>query len=196
MARTPAPRPTPAARFPHPRGDGPDGGRAADGASRISPPAWGWPAVPVGPLFRLDDFPTRVGMARPRPESSCLSRRFPHPRGDGPQTRNKSKTTARISPPAWGWPGQQAPDRAADGDFPTRVGMARSLPRLKPIPRRFPHPRGDGPRAYGAFAGELAISPPAWGWPGAGENTCRRREDFPTRVGMARSKRRRRSWRR
>ena len=52
------------AGFPHPRGDGPN--RIAGHGPRppISPPAWGWPAMPSARCIRQADFPTRVGMAR------------------------------------------------------------------------------------------------------------------------------------
>ncbi len=73
-------------------------------------------------------------------------------------------------------------------DFPTRVGMAR-LPRIWVwISSGFPHPRGDGPVEDMDAAPEIPISPPAWGWPA--HTICRGSPpvDFPTRVGMARSK--------
>ncbi len=52
------------AGFPHLRGDGPVLRSDQIGAASISPPAWGWPADPLGPLDFSSDFPTCVGMAR------------------------------------------------------------------------------------------------------------------------------------
>ncbi len=132
-------------RFPHPRGDGPESFPAASLPVSISPPAWGWPVGAEGTIRCLNDFPTRVGMARSCVECFLECFGFPHPRGDGPCSRSNAATSAVISPPAWGWPVFTAQLPSFLRDFPTRVGMARSIPFLFPAPSRFPHPRGDGP---------------------------------------------------
>ncbi len=90
--------------FPHPRGDGPAMGCLTKGDKKISPPAWGWPARRSTRHKNRCDFPTRVGMARPRLGKQVSHRRFPHPRGDGPPWRKRANLDAWISPPAWGWP--------------------------------------------------------------------------------------------
>ncbi len=115
-----------------------------------------------------------------------LNRRFPHPRGDGPATDSASSATAKISPPAWGWPEWQIRARQRTRDFPTRVGMARHPNREMPDHGRFPHPRGDGPRSFAAHPVHFRISPPAWGWPAHTRAISNVVSDFPTRVGMAR----------
>ncbi len=72
-------------RFPHPRGDGPGFlDRLATGGE-ISPPAWGWPDGGHALALAIDDFPTRVGMARVLAHVVEALSRFPHPRGDGPK---------------------------------------------------------------------------------------------------------------
>ena len=59
--------------FPHPRGDGPLQQTKLQELGQISPPAWGWPdKVPVV-ADAIDDFPTRVGMARHGEIQSFLS---------------------------------------------------------------------------------------------------------------------------
>ena len=73
------------------------------------------------------------------------------------------------------------------GDFPTRVGMARRRTHKALELKRFPHPRGDGPTEPRTSNLDRLISPPAWGWPVSAENTADIFQDFPTRVGMARS---------
>ena len=111
----------------------------------ISPPAWGWPGqveIQSGPYM---DFPTRVGMARRVKMDTLHQMRFPHPRGDGPRTRSMLDDPAKISPPAWGWPGSSADFDPIRRDFPTRVGMARPAAGGRPAAAGFPHPRGDGP---------------------------------------------------
>ena len=91
-----------------------------------------------------------------------------------------------ISPPAWGWPGSLSVLATAGGDFPTRVGMARSRRNMHTGTRGFPHPRGDGPSGDVVSLGNFPISPPAWGWPDLLTPRSYPLKDFPTRVGMAR----------
>ena len=116
-----------AARFPHPRGDGPRNGEIHVHTNRISPPAWGWPAFDGIEEEVGDDFPTRVGMARNSTSANSGYWRFPHPRGDGPPTPWSARCSRLISPPAWGWPGRSRRPAGPLPDFPTRVGMARSF---------------------------------------------------------------------
>ena len=52
----------------------------------------------------LQDFPTRVGMARDIAALMILVKRFPHTRGDGPARRGGARQRRLISPHAWGWP--------------------------------------------------------------------------------------------
>ncbi len=133
------------------------------------------------------DFPTRVGMARQTMKPKRSAKRFPHPRGDGPHSPSSRAETRQISPPAWGWPVKLARPFVKTYDFPTRVGMARMLYAAVGSSMGFPHPRGDGPRRRKRTGTDLWISPPAWGWPESAEMLVEYHEDFPTRVGMARS---------
>ena len=153
---------------------------------RISPPAWGWPAHFPARRTPRKDFPTRVGMARVPMRAENAMIRFPHPRGDGPKARNCFPVLARISPPAWGWPAFQMSITNLKSDFPTRVGMARVHAGILAGALGFPHPRGDGPGTQRAYMLARQISPPAWGWPGWNYSAPQQRQDFPTRVGMAR----------
>ncbi|MEO7098661.1 MAG: hypothetical protein ABI162_04825, partial [Luteolibacter sp.] len=65
----------------------------------ISPPAWGWPEALERGAQPGMDFPTRVGMARPRRPRLPIRHRFPHPRGDGPSGENCGAEDGQISPP-------------------------------------------------------------------------------------------------
>ncbi len=114
---------------------------------------------------------------------------FPHPRGDGPGIHLRDPIRILISPPAWGWPGYGIFQYDLQFDFPTRVGMARGITMGYRRHYRFPHPRGDGPTVEATAGKSLVISPPAWGWPDSFGLTRKSRNDFPTRVGMARSRR-------
>ncbi len=126
-------------------------------------------------------------MARCPPDRFLYRRRFPHPRGDGPEIGERLGGDGMISPPAWGWPDGSRPTIDEHEDFPTRVGMARFRPcRYRPR-GRFPHPRGDGPLYQSPEVRRMLISPPAWGWPAASIVVLNLRFDFPTRVGMART---------
>ena len=91
-----------------------------------------------------------------------------------------------ISPPAWGWPATHDLRKMDAYDFPTRVGMARFYEFRTARADRFPHPRGDGPADALFMRVAKGISPPAWGWPGYLRELGLLRQDFPTRVGMAR----------
>ena len=176
-----------AARFPHPRGDGPRFLRVAGVWAGISPPTWGWPARGVQLWGAMTDFPTHVGMARSWQPRPIHRQRFPHPRGDGPICSASMPWPWRISPPTWGWPAGQGSRPPRRFDFPTHVGMARRRRACRAPACRFPHPRGDGPSAEANHRNLQAISPPTWGWPDLRTARNLTRGDFPTHVGMARN---------
>ena len=173
-------------RFPHPRGDGPRGAGGHDVTHWISPPTWGWPASPRQAGSGQHDFPTHVGMARWGAFEIVICRRFPHPRGDGPEERKFIRSRFSISPPTWGWPVVGWGNLASLRDFPTHVGMARLHSASRSMRRGFPHPRGDGPALRTVAGGTVSISPPTWGWPGLAIQHLKDEGDFPTHVGMAR----------
>jgi len=72
--------------------------------------------------------------------------------------------------------------------LPTRVGMVRHGNREILLPRRSPHPRGDGPPDNRAGCSVAEFSPPAWGWSGLPVERLFRVVVLPTRVGMVRSR--------
>ncbi len=113
---------------------------------------------------------------------------FPHPRGDGPVFVANVWLPPMISPPAWGWPEEDIVDERGPHDFPTRVGMARLEISEGTLSGGFPHPRGDGPGKNAKGRTAVTISPPAWGWPDMRHGLPLHWQDFPTRVGMARSR--------
>ena len=132
-------------------------------------------------------FPTRVGMVRGDAAMRSMSRGFPHPRGDGPNSFLDWPRSNEFSPPAWGWSAQQAVINAARLVFPTRVGMVRHIVHVVNLRRSFPHPRGDGPNLAHHTKHTLPFSPPAWGWSDYPNYHPRGVRVFPTRVGMVRS---------
>ncbi len=135
-------------------------------------------------------FPTRVGMARRMSQARSATSSFPHPRGDGPALEPIFNTGLEFSPPAWGWPGFVELRERGLVVFPTRVGMARFSAIARSLTGCFPHPRGDGPFQPRASSIARMFSPPAWGWPVCPASSMSSPAVFPTRVGMARSERR------
>ena len=126
MVRTTATRRSPAIRFPHARGDGPDFWHRQTLPDAFSPRAWGWSAHPCDRPRSGRVFPTRVGMVRKA--TSCNPRRssFPHARGDGPRRGYASSRGGGFSPRAWGWSVKRPAPVQPGGVFPTRVGMVRT----------------------------------------------------------------------
>ena len=94
-----------------------------------------------------------------------------------------------CSPRPWGWPGRCLACPWGLSVFPTPVGMARSRNSLKSLSRCVPHARGDGPSFHFLEVAMERCSPRPWGWPGAVVLPNRRKDVFPTPVGMARSPR-------
>ncbi len=153
---------------------------------KFSPPAWGWSA-PSGPaVLSPSVFPTRVGMVRWSAGAVVAAPSFPHPRGDGPPIFAAPIRAFVFSPPAWGWSVARAGRGQFQAVFPTRVGMVRHEHSLPHPQKRFPHPRGDGPRWLFAIRCDALFSPPAWGWSGVDAAVERFVSVFPTRVGMVR----------
>ena len=142
--RTPTP---PACGVPHACGDGPAQYNAPAGAAKSSPRLWGWPALQPGHARRAGEFPTPVGMARPVTCRATNGKRVPHACGDGPSWLFDSICLMTSSPRLWGWPESENAVLLLRGEFPTPVGMARSIRPSRPSRRRVPHACGDGPPA-------------------------------------------------
>ena len=152
---------------PHPRGDGPIPRDQAGPPSQFSPPAWGWSGECIVCCALLCVLPTRVGMVRFPDDHDARCRGSPHPRGDGPRRRVQMRLLPKFSPPAWGWSAFPSRSRIRFVVLPTRVGMVRAKVAICRLPRRSPHPRGDGPPNAGNSALTGTFSPPAWGWSAA-----------------------------
>ena len=141
------------ARFPHARGDGPYSSSWSVKLWPFSPRAWGWSGQRAVLPQSGGVFPTRVGMVRTRRNTPPASSSFPHARGDGPRILSPSPSPASFSPRAWGWSVDGVRRQRGRLVFPTRVGMVRAAPSLRSSSGRFPHARGDGPRAAGGYTG-------------------------------------------
>src|SRR5207247_1216657 len=88
----------------------------------------------------IADFPTHVGVDRPRNGTRYGAGRFPHARGGGPKLDLCVVVLLGISPRTWGWTGQLRVLLVIVEDFPTHVGVDRltRLPSCPQPPRRSP----------------------------------------------------------
>ncbi len=71
-------------------------------------------------------------------------------------------------------------------EFPTPVGMARSLPAPGALRVGVSHACGDGPQFDYMPLLAWRSSPRLWGWPAAEHGQAQLPGEFPTPVGMAR----------
>ena len=91
--------------FPRPRGDGPDVSAESADVVLVSPPTRGWTprgAYPCRDVIRVVS-PPNAGMDLRHAPTSWRSRRFPRPRGDGPDCWMDPKFLLTVSPPTRGW---------------------------------------------------------------------------------------------
>ncbi len=151
--------------FPRPRGDGPHPPNAYEDAGGFSPPTRGWPGSWLAHRFREQVFPAHAGMARNPPLLRGTAFCFPRPRGDGPDSSMRCLHPAQFSPPTRGWPAKTRSLGQHRVVFPAHAGMARHRRRDDAARRRFPRPRGDGPRTMAEETSAGSFSPPTRGWP-------------------------------
>ncbi len=174
------------AGVPHACGDGPNALKLKELAAVSSPRLWGWPEKSPLLLSFFPEFPTPVGMARPRSPRGTPRPGVPHACGDGPPNVASHVWALRSSPRLWGWPGPRGPHRNPLGEFPTPVGMARRRTRPPYTDSRVPHACGDGPPRPTLNFTSCRSSPRLWGWPGLDDRLVHVVAEFPTPVGMAR----------
>ncbi len=131
-------------------------------------------------------FPTPVGMFRFYEGWALTRLRFPHPRGDVPQTKWKQKPFEEFSPPPWGCSASLCAVSGLRPVFPTPVGMFRlELFNISGC-GCFPHPRGDVPAFLLPTWVFIKFSPPPWGCSVEFEKIATIEAVFPTPVGMFR----------
>ena len=92
-----------------------------------SPRLWGWPECPHGVIGGSLEFPTPVGMARSSSSGVGFRAGVPHACGDGPNALKLKELAAVSSPRLWGWPEKSPLLLSFFPEFPTPVGMARTL---------------------------------------------------------------------
>ena len=170
--------------FPRPRGDGPVTRCSPRSSSLVSPPTRGWTSYRSLPPGVVIGFPAHAGMDPSRAGSCRPAIRFPRPRGDGPPLRHRSSRCVVVSPPTRGWTRSLASRLQALLGFPAHAGMdPRGADRLG-SPRRFPRPRGDGPRRSAKGWVKPRVSPPTRGWTSVCSVWRRLLSGFPAHAGM------------
>ena len=151
-------------RFPRPRGDGPCDRRDSCVSVVVSPPTRGWTSS--------------------RAARTASFRGFPRPRGDGPSCPSRRTHGSRVSPPTRGWTTGLSSATSESSGFPAHAGMDLASHCRSLSVRRFPRPRGDGPRETVWRYRVRVVSPPTRGWTSAlliGPRICR---GFPAHAGM------------
>ena len=159
----PGPRAVPD-RFPRPRGDGPLILEGFGFANRVPPPARGWSLIHFWCYIRSFGSPARAGMVLVEMHIRLNPRRFPRPRGDGPDYFIDIEFSEMVPPPARGWSLVRFCDVGSPVGSPARAGMVPSADAAIVQHRGFPRPRGDGPRPLSAVRCSAVVPPPARGW--------------------------------
>ncbi len=172
------------ARFPRPRGDGPDLYAFAQALVAVSPSARGWTRSQSGVPACLDGFPVRTGMDPRINILRSVTPWFPRPHGDGPPFAEKLNTVCRVSPSARGWTLGDLCPLIPPAGFPVRTGMDPSEMHLGTDAWRYPRPHGDGPGRSIACTAARAVSPSARGLTLGQRIIMRHLDGFPVRTGM------------
>ena len=152
----------------------------------FSPRPWGWSAQRNCLSVEKDVFPTPVGMVPLPLNLNALLTRFPHARGDGPESTVSELPTPEFSPRPWGWSATVKRNGQPYDVFPTPVGMVRGNAGCCRGGCRFPHARGDGPSVSDRREIIRLFSPRPWGWSEIRRPAVVLPCVFPTPVGMVR----------
>ncbi len=175
--------------LPHARGGGPRHPLGHSSWRTSSPRPWGWSAAGEARGAGGEVFPTPVGVvrttSRPRSPRPCL----PHARGGGPGSAGGPLPPRASSPRPWGWSATRRSPAPTRPVFPTPVGVVRDPVGSIPAVDRLPHARGGGPPVVGGTVAYTESSPRPWGWSGCDGTKRKRRDVFPTPVGVVLTRR-------
>ncbi len=158
--------------FPRPRGDGPERlGRRVD-RQGVPPPTRGWSVNKSFKARFLLGSPAHAGMVPLTPIVPMKMERFPRPRGDGPATPASARFLSAVPPPTRGWSRYMGKLDMDCVGSPAHAGMVPSCHREFLAPKRFPRPRGDGPKNSRVGPGGLKVPPPTRGWSRKARRLC------------------------
>ena len=173
-----------AGRLPRARGDGPPAMRSRATLWAASPRSRGWTRLAGPQRAHQRGFPALAGMD-PRPDAS---RRhgcgLPRARGDGPRAMRPGPAGGGASPRSRGWTRSSRLRRRTSGGFPALAGMDPAPLSGRPIPRRLPRARGDGPVAGGHGRVQVEASPRSRGWTLSRAGARPGPAGFPALAGM------------
>ena len=184
MDPSPTTASAPFARFPRPRGDGPQRAEKEGSNERVSPPTRGWTEAAGRDAHAAEGFPAHAGMD---PNGASVRRdrlRFPRPRGDGPVEIASYTFPYQVSPPTRGWTRRVAWANDDGRGFPAHAGMDLSFDTCLASSGRFPRPRGDGPEGEYEGSSEMEVSPPTRGWTSYRVIASCSFRGFPAHAGM------------
>ena len=118
--------------------------------------------------------------------AGCFTdRRFPRPRGDGPDKIDAAVWQQRVPPPTRGWPFIRGCRNQSLLGSPAHAGMALYPWMQEPVITWFPRPRGDGPGTEHRNFAHREVPPPTRGWPLLAGCRLRGPEGSPAHAGMA-----------
>ncbi len=109
---------------------------------------------------------------------------FPRPRGDGPQVCDVCGFLQWVPPPTRGWSRRRLPPFPYDCGSPAHAGMVPGAHCRLRGRKRFPRPRGDGPRPDQATFACISVPPPTRGWSLLKLHIHRRARGSPAHAGM------------
>ena len=138
--------------------------RSALPSASGSPPTRGWTAHIHWASCAKLGFPAHAGMDPRTCRHGAGGRRFPRPRGDGPELGFLAPFFDAVSPPTRGWTHHLQRQRMRRQGFPAHAGMDLRRPHCRPRRTGFPRPRGDGPYAEDYVRRFGGVSPPTRGW--------------------------------
>ena len=150
--------------LPRERGDGPWSGPPTSFSVRPPPRARGWTRGSSRAPSAGRASPASAGMdpcsAVVPSGGECL----PRERGDGPSRPRAFVVMVEPPPRARGWTRIRLPAQQASVASPASAGMDRPRSSGRPVRRRLPRERGDGPRWSACFPFRPVPPPRARGW--------------------------------
>ncbi len=151
-------------RVPRPRGDGPLTAPRGTRAGLVPPPTRGWSHAALPGDVERRGSPAHAGMVPLGSHCPDERRWFPRPRGDGPRDRNPHAPGSEVPPPTRGWSHSAGNSPHVVAGSPAHAGMVPNVSTNGKLTRRFPRPRGDGPRNQVRGLPAVWVPPPTRGW--------------------------------
>ncbi len=150
----------------------------------VPPPTRGWSRGENCHGFGAGGSPAHAGMVPLMRCQRICKRRFPRPRGDGPDKGTTRDGIVAVPPPTRGWSPRDHDGGALGGGSPAHAGMVPSSSFFPAGGSGFPRPRGDGPADERISLRQAMVPPPTRGWSQHRARHCLRRRGSPAHAGM------------